>query len=188
MAQSTVRVLQTIEHRCGYYPDRAARNLVIDPTVDRREVIYDALTAAGFRRAGDLIFRPHCRNCTACHATRVTVGKFRPNRSQKRCWSRNQDLTIRVSDTGRKFNCANIAPKGFCSNRFKQRRYEYQPIEIEWTFDGRTRKTESFVVDVSPNLYLGRALRGVIKIRPGGEISAGFVEFRPNRGQDSDRD
>ena len=99
-----------------------------------------------------------------------------------------QDLTVRVSDTGRKFNCANIAPKGFCSNRFKPRRYEYQPIEIEWTFDGRTRKTESFVVDVSPNLPMGRILRGVIKVRPGGEISAGFVEFRPNRGQDSDRD
>ena len=99
-----------------------------------------------------------------------------------------QDLNISVSGTGRKFNCSNIAPKGFCSNRFKRRRYEYEPIEIEWTYDGKTRKTDSFVVDVSPNLYIGRTMRGVVKIGAGGEISAGFVEQRPSRDQDSDRD
>ena len=98
MAQSTVRVLQTVEHRCGYYPDRSARNLVIDPNADHQEVIYDAVTASGFRRAGDLIFRPHCRNCNACHATRIPVERFQANRSQRRCRRRNADLRTRVAE------------------------------------------------------------------------------------------
>lgn len=96
MAQSSIRILQTVEHRCGYYHDRWARNLVIDPAADQPQLIYDAVTSSGFRRAGELIFRPHCRGCVACQATRVRVAAFRPSRSQRRCWRRNQDLAVRI--------------------------------------------------------------------------------------------
>ena len=95
MAKPSVRVLQTVEHRCGYYPDRWARNLVIDPSADRPDAVYDAVTLSGFRRAGDLIFRPHCRGCTACRATRIPVARFRPNRAQRRCLRRNVDVSVR---------------------------------------------------------------------------------------------
>ncbi|MEM9302145.1 MAG: arginyltransferase [Pseudomonadota bacterium] len=97
MALPTVRVLQTLEHRCGYYADRQARNLVIDPTTDGMDGIYDAVVHSGFRRAGDLVFRPHCRQCSACRATRIDVSRFRPNRAQRRCLGRNEDLSLSIA-------------------------------------------------------------------------------------------
>lgn len=92
MAQGSVRVLQTVEHQCGYYRDRLARNLVIDPAADDLQTVFNAVVVSGFRRAGDLIFRPHCRNCQACEATRIPVAEFSPSRSQVRCLKRNSDL------------------------------------------------------------------------------------------------
>ncbi len=94
MALSTVRVLQTLEHRCGYFADRKARNLVIDPGSDALDAVYDAVSHSGFRRAGDMVFKPHCRACDACQATRLDVLAFTPSRSQRRCLRRNADLTL----------------------------------------------------------------------------------------------
>lgn len=97
MAYSTVRVLQTLEHRCGYYAERNARNLVIDPNSERLAKVYDAVSHSGFRRAGDMIFKPHCRHCSACRATRIDVAAFTPDRSQRRCARRNADLRVTVT-------------------------------------------------------------------------------------------
>ncbi len=94
---STIRVLQTVKHRCGYYGDRYTRNLVVDPGADHLDVIYDSLTASGFRRAGALIFRPHCDTCNACIATRIAVPDFKPSRSQRRVLSVNADLKVSQS-------------------------------------------------------------------------------------------
>lgn len=94
MSQDSIRVLQTVEHPCGYYPERLARNLVIDPNAERQDDLYDALASSGFRRAGNHIFRPHCRRCTECIATRIPTTQFTPNRSQKRCLKRNSDLVV----------------------------------------------------------------------------------------------
>jgi len=95
MTGTPIRVLQTVEHRCGYFKDRLSRNLVVDPMAENQSIIYDALTHSGFRRAGDLIFRPHCRQCHACTATRVPIERFTPSRSQKRCLKRNSSLVVK---------------------------------------------------------------------------------------------
>lgn len=105
MSQDSVRVLQTVEHPCGYYPERMARNLVIDPTAERQERLYDALAGSGFRRAGNHIFRPHCRKCTACIATRIPIRKFTPNRSQRRCLKRNRDVSMEQIPAGFSQEC-----------------------------------------------------------------------------------
>ncbi len=90
----TLRVLQTLESPCGYFEDRLSRNLVVDPSVDQPRHVYDSLAPAGFRRAGDITFRPHCQHCTACIPCRVPVLTFEPNRRQRRCLKRNSDLDI----------------------------------------------------------------------------------------------
>ncbi len=94
---STIRVLQTVKHRCGYYSDRFTRNLVVDPGAEHLDVIYDSLTASGFRRAGALIFRPHCETCNACIATRIPVPDFKPSRNQRRVAAANQDIRVTQS-------------------------------------------------------------------------------------------
>jgi leucyl-tRNA---protein transferase len=91
-----LRLFHTSEHPCGYWPERQARDLVFDPGDPRLAQIYPTALSWGFRRSGNLIYRPHCRACRACVAARIPVADFRPDRSQRRCLARNADLEIRV--------------------------------------------------------------------------------------------
>lgn len=96
-----LRVFHTGDHVCGYFPDRIARDLVIDPRDPRLAQHYPIALGWGFRRSGDLVYRPHCRGCRACIAVRVPVAEFAPNRSQRRCLKRNADVDARVVPTVR---------------------------------------------------------------------------------------
>lgn len=91
-----LRVFHTGEHVCGYFPDRVARDLVVDPCDPRLPQQYPLALSWGFRRSGDLVYRPHCRGCRACLAVRVPVRAFAPNRSQRRCAARNGDVDVRI--------------------------------------------------------------------------------------------
>lgn len=56
---------------------------------------------AGWRRFGGMMFRPRCPLCKQCRALRVDVGRFRPNRSQRRAWLRNQgEVEVSVGRPG----------------------------------------------------------------------------------------
>ena len=52
---------------------------------------------AGFRRSGKIIYQPVCPGCRDCQPIRVPVGKFKPNKSQRRCLRKNQDITVTVA-------------------------------------------------------------------------------------------
>ena len=92
-----LRMFLTTEYPCSYLPGRRARNLVADPVVTDNP-LYTQLAELGFRRSGDHVYRPHCRGCTACRSLRIPVEQFRPNRSQRRIWARNQDLQVQAQD------------------------------------------------------------------------------------------
>jgi arginine-tRNA-protein transferase len=91
-----LRLFHTGEHPCGYWPDRTARDLVLDPRDPRLLEFYPQALDWGFRRSGDIVYRPHCRGCRACVAVRVPVEDFKPDRSQRRCLARNRDVEARV--------------------------------------------------------------------------------------------
>lgn len=91
-----LRLFRTEEHPCGYWPERSARDLVLDPRDPRLPRIYPLALGWGFRRSGDIVYRPHCAGCNACIAVRVPVADFIPDRSQRRCLARNSTLIARV--------------------------------------------------------------------------------------------
>jgi arginyl-tRNA--protein-N-Asp/Glu arginylyltransferase len=91
-----VRLFQTAEHPCGYWPERSARDLVIDPRDPRLADLYPMALGWGFRRSGDLVYRPQCQACNACTAVRIAVDRFTPDRSQRRCLARNTNVIARV--------------------------------------------------------------------------------------------
>ena len=97
MKSDLVRVFQTLEHPCGYFADRSARNLVIDPLARALPQVYGSALERGFRRSGGHVYRPHCAGCRACVAARVPVLEFTPDRSQRRCLARNASLTATVA-------------------------------------------------------------------------------------------
>lgn len=91
-----LRVFHTGEHVCGYWPERIARDLVIDPRDPKLPELYELALSWGFRRSGDLVYRPHCQGCNACVAVRVPVADFVPDRNQRRCLTRNGGIEMRV--------------------------------------------------------------------------------------------
>ena len=99
--QANIRVYQTVEHACGYWPDRNARDLVLDPLDPSLPSLYGSALAMGFRRSGNHVYRPHCAGCQACTPVRIPVDLFQPNRAQRRCLARNADLRVRVAPAAR---------------------------------------------------------------------------------------
>lgn len=101
MKSDLIRVFQTLEHPCGYYAERNARNLVIDPLARGLPQVYGTALERGFRRSGGHVYRPHCQGCRACIASRIPVAEFAPDRSQRRCLRRNADLVLQVAPARR---------------------------------------------------------------------------------------
>lgn len=94
--EAGLRVFHTGEHPCGYWPERTARDLVLDPRDERLPQLYPLALHSGFRRSGDIVYRPHCRGCHACVPVRIAVDAFAPDRGQRRCLARNADVVSRI--------------------------------------------------------------------------------------------
>ncbi len=91
-----IRVFQTVEHACGYWPERSARDLVLDPADPALPGLYAPALAMGFRRSGAHVYRPNCSSCKDCTPVRIAVDAFHPNRAQRRTLTRNADLRTSV--------------------------------------------------------------------------------------------
>ncbi|MHB8253230.1 MAG: arginyltransferase [Acidiferrobacter sp.] len=81
-------------HSCSYLPERTANTLFIDPRYPMTAALFGDFNRRGFRRSGDLIYRPHCQNCQACVPVRIPVAAFVGRRWQRRTMERNADLTV----------------------------------------------------------------------------------------------
>ena len=81
-------------HPCAYLSPQTSTTVVVDPQFPMTPPLYTALASKGFRRSGKMIYRPHCEQCRACVSVRIPVRVFRPNRSQRRTYRKNRDLTI----------------------------------------------------------------------------------------------
>jgi arginine-tRNA-protein transferase len=81
-------------HPCSYLAGRMSTILFVDPQRLLNEGEYGTFVRQGFRRSGDLVYRPHCQGCSACVAVRVPVREFAPTRGQRRVWSRNPDIEV----------------------------------------------------------------------------------------------
>jgi arginine-tRNA-protein transferase len=79
------------EEDCSYLDGRVSRTRyrLIEHC---SAVTYQRMLERGWRRFGNLFFRPTCDGCLECRSLRVDVEAFRPNRSMRRTWRRNEDL------------------------------------------------------------------------------------------------
>jgi arginine-tRNA-protein transferase len=85
------------EQPCPYFPDRIARLPLRMPIETLAPEEFDRQLAAGARRWGRFLYRPQCPTCVACEPLRIDVGRFRPDRSQRRTWRRGAaELTTEV--------------------------------------------------------------------------------------------
>lgn len=83
-------------HECAYLPEQQSSSLFVDPAFPVDTQLYGLLLQNGFRRSGDLVYRPHCEHCNACIPIRIPVDRFQPGKTQKRIWRKNRDLEVRT--------------------------------------------------------------------------------------------
>jgi len=98
MSSQHLSLYITAEHECGYYDDRLSRNLIPDPQLEMNASLYSLLISKGFRRSGNFVYRPHCKNCQACTPSRINVERFKPSKNQRRCLKNNNDLSTHLVD------------------------------------------------------------------------------------------
>jgi leucyl-tRNA---protein transferase len=87
----------TPPHPCGYFPDRSAATLFVDPMYKMTPDIYQLLLGQGFRRSGVQVYRPYCGICQECLPVRVPVELFRPGKSFRRILKKNRDVVAELS-------------------------------------------------------------------------------------------
>ncbi len=80
---------------CPYLPGRAARQILVRPPAFAPG-LYHAFLDLNYRRLGELVYRPACEGCHECRSLRVLVREFRPTRAQRRCRTRNADVTVEI--------------------------------------------------------------------------------------------
>jgi arginine-tRNA-protein transferase len=95
-----VSLYATPPHECMYLPERTAITVFLDPLFPKSPHIYSALSAQGFRRSGEHLYRPHCQACQACVPLRIPTGRFAARRTQRRVWNKNQDIEVIRTDPG----------------------------------------------------------------------------------------
>jgi len=89
-----IRLFSGPVHACSYLPGRLAHSLYVDTHTHLDAETYSRLAEQGFRRSGDLVYRPECHGCSACVPVRIPVARFSPSRSQLRCLRGNRDVEV----------------------------------------------------------------------------------------------
>lgn len=88
----------TLPAPCPYLDGEMERKIFtpLDPL--EGPYINDYLTHSGFRRSQNVIYRPACESCQACHSLRVNTSEFSPSQSFRRTIKANSDLIRSVNE------------------------------------------------------------------------------------------
>jgi arginine-tRNA-protein transferase len=147
-------------HPCSYLPGQVAIN-EFSVGIGMDAAGYQDLMDRGFRRSGEVIYRPACQSCRECIPIRVPVERFQISRSQRRVFRKNIDVQVEIGPpelTDEKWevysNYLSAMHDGSMSNcREDQKEFLYQsPIdtqEMVYRIDGRVVAVG--IVDVCPN-------------------------------------
>jgi len=79
-----VQFYVTTNYSCGYIKGQEAQSIVATPYKNVNSKNFKSLISQGFRRSGQYVYKPNCKNCSACIPIRLLASNFIASRSQKR--------------------------------------------------------------------------------------------------------
>jgi len=87
------RYFDDITARCPYeMPHKAVyHQAMFGPLTDATMGVF---FENGYRRNGNCMYAMRCPRCSKCVPIRITPQDFQPNRSQKRVWRKNHDISV----------------------------------------------------------------------------------------------
>lgn len=92
MTTTKIRMGLTENHACSYLPDQQERIAVVLDEDCHTPKHYEMFLSNGFRRSGNMIYKPHCDECNACQSIRLAVNDIRLSKSQKRLMNKSTRL------------------------------------------------------------------------------------------------
>ena len=178
-----LRLFHTGEHPCGYWPDRVARDLVLDPRDPRLPRFYPTALGWGFRRSGDLVYRPHCEGCRACVPVRIPVARFTPDRSQRRCLARNADIQTRIAPARRTAEHFELYQRYLAARHRDGGMDGHGTVEFDQFLVGSWSETRFVEMRLAGDHGPGRLLAVAVTDRVGRGLSAVYTFFEPELAQ-----
>jgi len=97
-AHNPIKLFETVVDECPYLEGQDSASILIDPDEPIKPELFALLSKSGFRRSGNMVYSPKCPSCSACISVRIPSLLFKPSRSQKRVWRKNNDLSVTVED------------------------------------------------------------------------------------------
>jgi arginyl-tRNA--protein-N-Asp/Glu arginylyltransferase len=91
-----VQFYVTTKYSCGYINGRDAQSLVATPYKNINSKNFNSLINKGFRRSGQYVYKPNCKDCTACIPIRILASSFIASRSQKRVKKYLDKLSVKL--------------------------------------------------------------------------------------------
>jgi arginine-tRNA-protein transferase len=124
------QLVHDAEEQCPYLPDQVARMPLRWQMRALSGEELDASLSAGDRRVGRMLYRTQCSSCTACEPLRVVLAEFKPSKSQRRVWNKNQDIKVTVG------------PAVFSQNRLEL--YNRHKFDRGLSTDGKVMTREGY--------------------------------------------
>ncbi len=94
----SISLYKSMDSVCSYLPDRQSASLFANPYDPPSQSLYNHLIQVGFRRSGDLIYRPDCELCCQCISVRLRVCEFVLRRRFRRILNKNRTMKTVVAE------------------------------------------------------------------------------------------
>ncbi|MEW6221415.1 MAG: arginyltransferase [Thermodesulfobacteriota bacterium] len=90
-------------------------------------VLFDRFLDWGFRRNGNVLYTMGCPDCTACIPIRLRPPTLQLDRSQRRAWRKNQDLTVEMGPLAIRAESLDLLDRFLASRYPESRAPDYYP-------------------------------------------------------------
>lgn len=93
-----IKLYQSVDSPCNYLEGLQSSSLIVDPDLPITQELTTVMSQMGYRRSGNMLYKPQCKGCNACQSSRIRLKDFKPSKSQKRIISKAKYLDFHVRE------------------------------------------------------------------------------------------